>query len=77
MELQKKAQKFLIDNNCDDLVLNRAQYRENTPENAQKWIYASELMAAFAADLQKAFIIKNYPIEELNFVFKNNDDTET
>lgn len=42
-----KAQKFLLDNNLDDIVLNEKQYPENTPENANKWIYLSDILEQY------------------------------
>ena len=47
-----KAQKFLLDNNLDDIVLNEKQYPENTPENANKWIYLSDILEQYLAHNQ-------------------------
>lgn len=47
-----EAQKFLLDNNLDDIVLNAKQYPENTPENAKKWIYLSDVLEQYLAQKQ-------------------------
>lgn len=49
MSEEAKAQKYLIENQLDDLVLNAADYPNNTPDNAKKWVYASGAMMNFAA----------------------------
>ena len=51
-----KAQKFLLDNNLDDIVLNEKQYPENTPENANKWIYLSDILEQYLAHNQALHI---------------------
>ncbi len=43
-----KAQKFLLDNNLDDIVLNEKQY----PENTNKWIYLSDILEQYLAHNQ-------------------------
>lgn len=47
-----EAQKFLIENNLDDIVLNAKQYPENTPENAKNWIYLSDILEQCLAQKQ-------------------------
>lgn len=42
-----KAQKFLLENNLDDIVLNAKQYPKNTAENAEKWIYLSDVLEQY------------------------------
>ena len=42
-----KAQKFLLKNNLDDIVLNEKQYPENTPENAKEWVYLSDVLEQY------------------------------
>ena len=44
-----KAQKYLIDNNLDDIVLNAKEFTENTPDNAKKWIYLSDVLEQYLA----------------------------
>jgi len=46
-----EAQKFLLENNLDDIVLNAKQYPENTPENAKKWIYLSDVLEQYLAQI--------------------------
>lgn len=48
MKTQREAQKYLLDNNLNDEVLNKSRYRENTLENAKKWKHASDVMIDFA-----------------------------
>lgn len=47
-----EAQKFLIENNLADIVLNEKHYPENTPENAKKWIYLSDVLEQYLAQKQ-------------------------
>jgi len=47
-----EAQKFLLENNLDDIVLNAKQYPENTPENAKKWIYLSDVLEQYLCHLR-------------------------
>jgi hypothetical protein len=42
-----KAQKFLLENNLGDIVLNAKQYPKNTPENAKKWVYLSDVLEQY------------------------------
>jgi hypothetical protein len=42
-----KAQKFLLENGLDDIVLNAKQFPENTSENANKWIYLSDILEQY------------------------------
>ncbi len=42
-----RAQRFLIENNQADIVLNSDKYPDNTSQNAEKWIYLSDLMMVF------------------------------
>lgn len=44
-----KAQKYLLDKKLSDVVLNKKEYAENTPENAKKWIYLSDLLEEYSA----------------------------
>ena len=48
-KIMNKAQKFLLENNLDDIVLNSKQYKENTTENAEKWIYLSDVLEQYLA----------------------------
>jgi hypothetical protein len=48
-KIMNKAQKFLLENNLDDIVLNAKQYPENTTENAEKWIYLSDVLEQYLA----------------------------
>lgn len=43
------AQKYLLDNHIDDIVLNRDDYPENTTDNAEKWIYLSDVLEQYLA----------------------------
>ena len=43
-----KAQKYLIDNNLADIVLNEKEFPENTPDNAKKWIYLSDVLTQYS-----------------------------
>lgn len=69
-----EAQKFLVENNLDDIVLNAKQYPENTPENANKWIYLSDVLQQFVSgswqDIQEV-------IELLQWVFRKIDKGDT
>lgn len=47
-----KAQKFLIDNGISDIVLNKNKYKENTIENAAKWIYLSDVLEQYAKQIK-------------------------
>ena len=47
-----EAQKFLLDNNLDDIVLNAKQYPDNIPENAKKWIYLSDVLEQYLSQKQ-------------------------
>jgi len=47
-----KAQKYLIDNNLSDIVLNAKEFPKNTRENAKKWIYLSDVMEQYLAQNQ-------------------------
>jgi hypothetical protein len=42
-----EAQKYLLKNNLDDVVLNAMDYPENTPQNTKKWIYLSDMLMKF------------------------------
>ena len=42
-----EAQKYLLENNLDDIVLNAEQYPENTLENSKKWIYLSDALLKY------------------------------
>jgi len=44
-----KSQKYLIDNNLGDIVLNAKEFPENTLENAKKWIYLSDVLEQYLA----------------------------
>ena len=44
-----EAQKYLLENNLDDIVLNAKFNLENTPENAKKWIYLSDVLGQYLA----------------------------
>lgn len=46
-KIMNKAQKFLLDKNLGDIVLNAKEYPENTPENAKKWIYLSDILEQY------------------------------
>ncbi len=59
-----KAQKFLLDNNLDDIVLNEKQYPENTPENANKWIYLSDILEQYLAHNQALLKVWNETEQE-------------
>ena len=43
-----EAQKYLIDNNLSDIVLNEKELPENTPDNAKKWIYLSDVLTQYS-----------------------------
>lgn len=42
-----EAQKYLLENNLNDIVLNTEQYPENTLENSKKWIYLSDVLEQY------------------------------
>ena len=42
------AQKYLLENNLDNKVLNAKEFPENTPENAKKWIYLSDVLNQYS-----------------------------
>ena len=42
-----EAQKYLLENNLDDIVLNAEQYPDNTLENSKKWIYLSDVLLKY------------------------------
>ena len=44
-----EAQKYLLENNLDDIVLNAKQCPENTLENSKKWIYLSDVLEQYLA----------------------------
>lgn len=46
-KIMNKAQKFLLENNLDDIVLNAKQYPENTQENAKEWVYLSDVLEQY------------------------------
>ena len=50
--IMNEAQKFLLENNLDDIVLNAKQYPENTAENAKKWIYLSDVLEQYLKQKQ-------------------------
>jgi hypothetical protein len=43
------AEQFLLNHNLDNVVLNAKEFPANTPENAGKWVYASDTMEKYAA----------------------------
>ena len=47
-----KAQKYLLENNLDDIVLNEKEYPENNIFNAEKWIYLSDILEQYLAENQ-------------------------
>lgn len=51
-----KAQKFLLENNLGDIVLNAKHYPENTPENAKKWVYLSDVLEQYLTHNQALHI---------------------
>lgn len=48
--LRRKAQMFLIDNGISDIVINKNRWKENTKENAAKWIYLSDILEQYAKE---------------------------
>ena len=50
---KQEAQKYLLDNGLDDLILNKTKYRLNTPENAKNWKYVSDVVVEFSNQLQE------------------------
>ena len=44
-----EAQKYLLENNLDNIVLNAEQYPDNTLENSKKWIYLSDVLEQYLA----------------------------
>ena len=49
------AEKFLMDNGLGNVVLNAVEYPKNTPENAKKWIYVSDVMEEYAKQKVKEY----------------------
>ena len=52
------AQKFLIENNLDDIVLNATKFKENTTENAKQWIYLSDILELYLESTQQELNIQ-------------------
>ena len=75
LDLKQKAQKYLLENSLDDEVLNKLRYRENTPENAKKWKYASDIMVEFAELLCGQFeqLVRQKNVEEIQGIEVNVD----
>lgn len=44
------SEKYLLENGIDNIVLNADEFPENTPENAEEWIYLSEVLTQFAQE---------------------------
>ena len=61
---QNRAKEYLIKNGHNDIVHNAEQYPTNTPENADKWVYTSDLLTDYA---------KQYESEELQKLREEND----
>jgi len=49
----KEIQQFLIKKGYDDIVLNKEKYPENTPENAKKWKYLSDVINEYVSERQE------------------------
>jgi uncharacterized protein (DUF2225 family) len=65
-----KAHKYLIDNNLDDIVLNAKEFTENTPDNAKKWIYLSDVLEQYLAlkqgqKLTTPVVLKSFTPEQV------------
>lgn len=39
-----EAQKYLIENGISDIVINSDVFPDNTPENADNWVYLSDVL---------------------------------
>lgn len=37
-------EKYLLEKGLPNIVINEKEYPENTPENAKKWIYLSDVL---------------------------------
>lgn len=71
--MANKAQRFLIENRLDDLTLNRGHLRGNTPENAKKWVYASDAMMVFLSANTKEKLDSVVFDSEIKEAFKGTD----
>ena len=49
----KKSHKFLLDKELDNLVVNAAKYPENTKQNAEKWVYVSDLLEEYSGESEE------------------------
>lgn len=47
-----KIQKYLIDNDIDNIVLNENEYPLNTPKNAGKWVYLSDVIEQYLTHIK-------------------------
>ena len=67
----KAINEFLLKNKIGNVVINAKQFPENTPENAENWIYLSEKFEEYALQ-EKIKLLKNilnnpeYIIEKIN-----------
>ena len=58
-----KAEKYLIDNNLSNIVLNKEEFPENTQENSKKWIYLSDVLEQYLT-LNKSVGVNNSCLEQ-------------
>ena len=65
--MEINIEKWLLENGFNDVVTNALLYQKNTPENAIKWLYVSDILKMFVekecdgilVKLNKANVIKS------------------